>query len=89
MSLNQRPFNACVSELISKTGQIDVLVNNAGVGITGPLEEIPTEEMKRNFETNLFGPINMINAVLPYMRDSKIGINSKHYFYCRLYGIAV
>ncbi|MDB4289737.1 SDR family oxidoreductase [Flavobacteriaceae bacterium] len=63
----------CVSELISKTGQIDVLVNNAGVGITGPLEEIPMEEMKRNFETNLFGPINMINAVLPHMRLQQSG----------------
>ena len=66
-------ITACVSELISKTTQIDVLVNNAGVGITGPLEEIPMEEMKRNFETNLFGPINMINAVLPYMRSKKSG----------------
>ena len=66
-------ISACVSELISKTTQIDVLVNNAGVGITGPLEEIPMEEMKRNFETNLFGPINMINAVLPYMREQKSG----------------
>jgi NAD(P)-dependent dehydrogenase (short-subunit alcohol dehydrogenase family) len=66
-------INECVSELISKTGQIDVLVNNAGVGITGPLEEIPMEEMKRNFETNLFGPINMINAVLPHMREQKSG----------------
>jgi NAD(P)-dependent dehydrogenase (short-subunit alcohol dehydrogenase family) len=33
------------------------LFNNAGVGITGPLEEIPSEEIKNNFETNLFGPI--------------------------------
>ena len=66
-------ITACVCELISKTAQIDVLVNNAGVGITGPLEEIPMEEMKRNFETNLFGPINMINAVLPYMRSKKSG----------------
>ena len=66
-------ITACVSELISKTGQIDVLVNNAGVGITGPLEEIPMEEMKRNFETNLFGPINMINAVLPFMRSQHSG----------------
>ena len=66
-------INSCVIELISKTGQIDVLVNNAGVGITGPLEEIPMDEMKRNFETNLFGPINMINAVLPYMREQKSG----------------
>ena len=67
-------ISECVAELISKTGQIDVLINNAGVGITGPLEEIPTEEMKRNFETNLFGPINMINAVLPSMRLQRSGL---------------
>lgn len=66
-------INECVSELISKTSQIDVLINNAGVGITGPLEEIPMEEMKRNFETNLFGPINIINAVLPFMRSQQSG----------------
>jgi NAD(P)-dependent dehydrogenase (short-subunit alcohol dehydrogenase family) len=66
-------ISACVSELISKTGKIDVLINNAGVGITGPLEEIPMEEMKRNFETNLFGPVNMINAVLPFMRSQHSG----------------
>ena len=66
-------INECVSELISKTSQIDVLINNAGVGITGPLEEIPMEEMKRNFDTNLFGPINMINAVLPFMRSQQSG----------------
>ena len=59
-----KSINECVSELISKTSQIDVLINNAGVGITGPLEEIPIEEMKRNFETNFFGPITMINACL-------------------------
>jgi len=70
---NTDSISECVSELISKAGQIDVLINNAGVGITGPLEEIPMEEMKRNFETNLFGPINMINAVLPYMRAQKSG----------------
>ena len=66
-------IRACVETLLSKTKAIDVLINNAGVGITGPLEEIPMEEMKRNFETNLFGPINMINAVLPYMREQKSG----------------
>ena len=70
---NTESISECVSELISKAGQIDVLINNAGVGITGPLEEIPMEEMKRNFETNLFGPINMINAVLPHMRAQKSG----------------
>jgi NAD(P)-dependent dehydrogenase (short-subunit alcohol dehydrogenase family) len=67
-------IQSCVAELISKTGRIDVLINNAGVGITGPLEEIPMDEMKRNFETNLFGPINMINAVLPSMRTQHSGL---------------
>jgi NAD(P)-dependent dehydrogenase (short-subunit alcohol dehydrogenase family) len=67
-------IQSCVAELISKTGRIDVLINNAGVGITGPLEEIPMDEMKRNFETNLFGPINMTNAVLPSMRSQHSGL---------------
>jgi len=63
-----------VENVIDKEGRLDVLVNNAGAGITGPLEEIPEAEMKRNFETNLFGPINMIKAVLPQMRQQKAGL---------------
>mgnify|MGYP000462570353 CR=1 FL=1 len=39
---------------------VDLLINNAGVGITGPIEEIPEVEIKGNFETNFFGPINVI-----------------------------
>ena len=64
----------CVKELLDKVTKIDVLINNAGVGITGPMEEIPIAEMKTNFETNLFGPIGMINAVLPNMRSNKSGL---------------
>ncbi|RZN80648.1 MAG: SDR family oxidoreductase [Winogradskyella sp.] len=64
----------CVNEVLEKEGKIDVLVNNAGAGITGPMEEIPDEEIKRNFETNLFGPINVIKAVLPSMRKQKSGL---------------
>ncbi len=63
-----------VSELISKEGRIDVLVNNAGVGITGPIEETPLEEMKNNFDTNFFGPIEVMKAVLPQMRTQKSGL---------------
>ena len=48
-----------VETLITEVGRIDVVINNAGAGITGPIEEIPNEEIKRNFETNLFGPINV------------------------------
>ena len=63
-----------VSEVIAKEGKIDVLINNAGVGITGPLEETPNNEIKKAFETNYFGPINMIKAVLPYMRENGSGL---------------
>lgn len=64
----------CVETLLVKAKKIDVLINNAGVGITGPMEEIPMQEMKNNFETNLFGPIGMINAVLPSMRAQQSGL---------------
>jgi NAD(P)-dependent dehydrogenase (short-subunit alcohol dehydrogenase family) len=63
-----------IQQVINKAGTIDVLINNAGVGITGPLEEIPDEEIKNNFETNLFGPIAVIKAVLPQMRLQKSGL---------------
>lgn len=64
----------CIQEVISKEGKIDVLINNAGAGITGPIEEIPEVEIRRNFETNFFGPINVIKAVLPYMREQNSGL---------------
>lgn len=71
---NQNSIASCVDELISKESRIDVLINNAGVGITGPLEEIPMDEIRSNFETNLFGPIGMMQAVLPHMRSQKSGL---------------
>jgi short-subunit dehydrogenase len=64
----------CLNEVIQKEGQLDVVINNAGVGITGPIEEIPTEEIRNNFETNLFGPIEVMKAVLPQMRNQNSGL---------------
>lgn len=63
-----------VEEIISRENQLDVLINNAGAGITGPIEEIPEEEIKNNFDTNFFGPINVIKAVLPQMRKQHSGL---------------
>jgi len=67
-------INAAIGQVIAEAGTIDILVNNAGVGITGPLEEIPAAEIKNNFETNLFGPIEVMKAVIPQMRVQKSGL---------------
>ncbi|NJW51429.1 SDR family oxidoreductase [Salinimicrobium oceani] len=67
-------IKSAISEVITAAGKIDVLVNNAGVGITGPIEETPDEEIKKAFDTNYFGPINVIKAVLPQMRMNNGGL---------------
>lgn len=67
-------IKSCIAEVLSLENRIDVLVNNAGAGITGPIEEIPDAEIKRNFETNFFGPVNVIKAVLPSMRQQNAGL---------------
>jgi short-subunit dehydrogenase len=71
---NADSIKAAVAKVISLSGRVDVVINNAGVGITGPLEEIPMEEIKNNFETNFFGPIEVMKAVLPQMREQKSGL---------------
>lgn len=77
VALDVRDANSirtAVDTIITTTGRLDVLINNAGVGITGPLEEIPISEIKNNFETNFFGPIEVMKAVLPQMRQQKSGL---------------
>ena len=54
-------------------GPIDVLVNSAGYGHEGTLEESPLEEMRRQFDVNVFGAVAMIKAVLPFMRERRRG----------------
>jgi len=63
-----------ISEILKTENRIDVVINNAGVGITGAIEEIPNEQIQHNFDTNVFGPINVIKAVLPQMRKQKGGL---------------
>src|SRR6266568_6301208 len=57
-----------VREVLDRSGRIDVLVNNAGLGITGAAEESSIEQARALFDTNLFGSIRMTRAVLPHMR---------------------
>jgi NAD(P)-dependent dehydrogenase (short-subunit alcohol dehydrogenase family) len=71
---NADSIHSAVATLVETTGRLDIVINNAGVGITGPLEEIPMEEIKNNFETNFFGPIEVMKAVLPQMRSQQSGL---------------
>ena len=63
-----------VNYILQKEGRLDVLINNAGMGITGPIEDTPTEEMRAVFNTNLFGAIDVMKTVLPQMRNQKSGM---------------
>lgn len=62
-----------VATVLERYGAIDVLVNNAGVGIVGPVEDINLNEAREGFEINLFGAMRLIQLVLPGMRERKSG----------------
>lgn len=65
--------HACVEAVSRRGGRLDVLINNAGFELAGALEELSPQEAEAQFETNFFGVVRMINAVLPSMRQQKRG----------------
>ena len=67
-------ISLAVKTVIEQQGKIDFLINNAGMGITGPLEETPLNELKKVFDTNYFGPLAVIQEVLPFMRAKRCGM---------------
>lgn len=70
---NQSSIDQAVKEGYQRFGTIDVLVNNAGYGYRGAVEEGEDSEVRKMYETNLFGPIALIKAVLPKMREQRSG----------------
>ena len=70
----ERSINDAIHSIKSDVGKIDVLVNNAGYGLNGAFEDLAMEEIKAQYETNLFGVIRVTQAVLPIMRKQKSGI---------------
>lgn len=70
---SEASVHEAVAELMMKEGRIDILINNAGVGITGPLEETPYEAAQQAMETNFHGPLRVMRAVVPHMREQGRG----------------
>lgn len=65
--------HAAVERGVSTFGQIDVLINNAGYGLIGAIEECDSEQIARNFATNFFGPLMLMQKVMPIMRQQQRG----------------
>lgn len=65
---------ACVDTVLDKAGRIDILINNAGVSLVGPVEATSVAEARDLFDTNVFGVLRMARAVLPAMRRQKSGL---------------
>jgi NAD(P)-dependent dehydrogenase (short-subunit alcohol dehydrogenase family) len=65
---------SAIAEAIRLAGTIDAVVNNAGVGLAGPLEAIPMTEVEAHFQTNVFGTVRMIQEIMPLFREQQHGV---------------
>jgi NAD(P)-dependent dehydrogenase (short-subunit alcohol dehydrogenase family) len=70
---DEESISEAIDKIISEKGRIDIVVNNAGYSLLGPLEQLHINEIKEEFETNFFGIIKLIQSVLPMMRKQGYG----------------
>ena len=71
--LNEKSVADAVAQTTSRFGSLDVVVNNAGYGLVGALEELTDAESRKNFDVNVFGSLNVIRQALPQMREQQSG----------------
>jgi short-subunit dehydrogenase len=71
---DERTINTSIQTIYNEAGRIDILVNNAGYALSGTFEDISIDEIKAQYETNVFGLIRTTQAVLPIMRKQKSGM---------------
>lgn len=71
---DETQVQAAVDEIIAAYGRVDILINNAGGGISGPVEDAAPADVRRLFDLNFFGALCMIRAVLPHMRKQGRGV---------------
>jgi short-subunit dehydrogenase len=72
--LDEGSLNEVVNKILAKEGRIDVLINNAGYGLYGPIELVSDEDVKNIFDTNVLGYMRAIKAVMPHMRKQRSGL---------------
>ncbi|MDO7874669.1 oxidoreductase [Hymenobacter sp. ASUV-10] len=70
---DEEQVKKAVADAVAKFQRLDVVVNNAGYGSLGPVEEISAEEVRRQFDVNVFGPLHVVRAVLPTLRQQRSG----------------
>ena len=68
---NQKHIDKAINQIISEQGRVDVLVNNAGLGVYGAIEDVSMEDIYYQYDVNLFGLARVTKAVLPYMREKE------------------
>lgn len=71
---HQKSITNAITLITKQTGRIDILINNAGYGYLGPIEETPIKDIQEIYETNVFGVLRMVQAVVPVMRKKSSGL---------------
>ena len=71
---NQEHIDKAINQIISEQGRVDVLVNNAGLGVYGAIEDVSMQDIYYQYDVNLFGLARVTKAVLPYMREKESGL---------------